>query len=188
MESVTHSVIHSVTHSLTHSITHSLVHSFNQSHNSLIHSFSEWVSESVSQWVSQWVSEWVSQSVIQSTTVSFNASVISQPLLSQIKSINQSINQSILVLLMGSKDSSVSVVTRLRVGWPGVQFPARTGIFFFLPPRPDRFWGPHRLLYNGYWRKSGRGVKLNPHLHLASRLRMRTVIPSLSHTSSWHGN
>jgi hypothetical protein len=56
--------------------------------------------------------------------------------------------------------SSVSTVTRLRTRRPG--FNSRQGQwweFFSSPPRPDRFWGPHSLLSNGY-RGCFPGVKL----------------------------
>jgi hypothetical protein len=36
-------------------------------------------------------------------------------------------------------------------GWTtGVRFSAGAGHFFFLPPRPDRLWGPQSLLSIGY--------------------------------------
>jgi hypothetical protein len=38
----------------------------------------------------------------------------------------------------------------------GVLFPAATEIFLF-PKRPFRFWGPPRLLFNGYRGLSGGG-------------------------------
>jgi len=64
-------------------------------------------------------------------------------------------------------------------GWTtGVRFPTGTD-FSSMPPRPDRLWGP----LNGHWRllsrgESFRGMKLNTHLHLALRLRMRGAILS----------
>jgi hypothetical protein len=42
------------------------------------------------------------------------------------------------------------------------------------------------VLYNGYRRKSGRGVELTTHLELVPRPRKREPIHPLHHTSSWH--
>jgi hypothetical protein len=43
-----------------------------------------------------------------------------------------------------------SIVTRLRVGWPGFDFRQWLEFFFSLPPQPDRLWGPPSLLSNRY--------------------------------------
>jgi len=72
----------------------------------------------------------------------------------------------------------------------GVRFPAVTGIFRF---RVHIVFGSHlppSLLSTGDSFNGGKvagGVKLTTHLHLAPRLRIRGVIPPLSHTSSWRG-
>jgi hypothetical protein len=48
--------------------------------------------------------------------------------------------------------SSVDIATRLRTGLWGsrVRFAAGGWEFFSSPPRPERLWSPHSLLYNGY--------------------------------------
>jgi hypothetical protein len=75
-----------------------------------------------------------------------------------------------------SRDSSVSIATRLRAGRSGFwgSIPGGGWEFFSSLPRPERLWGPPSLLSNGYqglfpWGKSGRGVKLTTHLHLVQR-------------------
>jgi hypothetical protein len=47
-----------------------------------------------------------------------------------------------------SRDSSVSITTRLRMDDQGSN-PGRGWEFFSSSPRPDRLWGPPRLLSNG---------------------------------------
>jgi hypothetical protein len=61
--------------------------------------------------------------------------------------------------------------------------------FFPSPPRPDRLWFPHNLLYpQGLpWGKSSRVLKLTTHLKLVPRSRMRGAIPSHPGTPSWRG-
>ena len=61
-----------------------------------------------------------------------------------------------------SRNSSVSIVTTLQDVRPGVRIP--TGAISS-PKRPDRLWGSHSLLFNGYrilfpMGKSGRRVRL----------------------------
>jgi hypothetical protein len=77
-------------------------------------------------------------------------------------------------------------------GWTtGVHFSAGPMIGFFpSPPRPDRFWGPPSLLFNGHWGALpcvyfGRDLKLTIHLHLVPRLRISGAIPSLPQKFSW---
>jgi len=48
--------------------------------------------------------------------------------------------------LMG-RDSSVGIETSYRLDGPGIE-PRWWGEIF--RTRPDRLWGPHSLLYNGY--------------------------------------
>jgi len=74
-----------------------------------------------------------------------------------------------------------------------VPFPAGAMMVYFFssPPRPDRFWGPPRLLSNGYRERFSAVVKRPgreaDHLHEMRRLRMRGAVPSLPNTSSWRG-
>jgi hypothetical protein len=61
--------------------------------------------------------------------------------------------------MVRSRDSPVSIVTRLWDGRPG--FDPRRGKwwdFFSYPPRPDQLWDPPSFLFNGY-RGSFPGVK-----------------------------
>jgi purine-cytosine permease-like protein len=56
----------------------------------------------------------------------------------------------------------------------------------------QRTWGTCNVLTSGYRvfiprKKSGWGVKLTTHIHIASRLRIFGTMPALSHTSSWRG-
>jgi hypothetical protein len=56
--------------------------------------------------------------------------------------------------------------------------------------RPDRFWGPPGLLFNGYRGlsprgQSSRGMKLTTHVQLMLRSRIRGCIHLLPRTSSW---
>jgi hypothetical protein len=49
-----------------------------------------------------------------------------------------------------SRDTSVSIVTRLWAWRQGVRFPAEAGIYFSSLPRPDRLWGPCSFLSSWY--------------------------------------
>jgi hypothetical protein len=56
--------------------------------------------------------------------------------------------------------------------------------------RSNRLWGPPNLLSNGYQMlfhpgHSEWGVKLNTHLYLVPRLRMRGAVSPLPHIFSW---
>jgi hypothetical protein len=64
-------------------------------------------------------------------------------------------------MFTGSQDSSICVATGYGMDGRGVkvQVPIEA-IFPFSPSRPDRFWDPPNLLYNGYRRIFPRGVKL----------------------------
>jgi hypothetical protein len=50
-------------------------------------------------------------------------------------------------VIQRSRDSSVSIVTKLRAGRRPIPGKGRV---FPSPQRPDRLWGPHSLLCNGY--------------------------------------
>lgn len=75
--------------------------------------------------------------------------------------------------------SVLAVVSRLRVAWPGVSFPAATKRFFSSSERRDRLGGPSSLLFNGYL-VSFPGIKRPEHkvnhLHLVPRLSMTGAI------------
>ena len=75
------------------------------------------------------------------------------------------------------------LVWRLATGWTGLG--ANTGggkRFSPSPDRPDRLWGPHSLLFNGYRGPSPPRVQMPAEevdhiLHLVTRLRMSGAIP-----------
>ena len=46
-----------------------------------------------------------------------------------------------------SRDSIVGITTRYGLDGPGIE--SRWGVI--CRTRPDKPWGPHSLLYNGYW-------------------------------------
>jgi hypothetical protein len=87
--------------------------------------------------------------------------------------------------LRQNRGSSVSIVTKLRAGRPGLASRQRWKVFFLFatafrlalrttqPPIQPEQGGP-----------LSPGVKLTTHLHLLPRLRMRRAIPPLPHTSS----
>ena len=53
-------------------------------------------------------------------------------------------------LFVWSQDSIVSLVTRQQVGWSWVWIP-ELARFFTSSNCPDWFWGPHSVLFSGYW-------------------------------------
>jgi hypothetical protein len=69
-----------------------------------------------------------------------------------------------------SRDSPARIVMGYRLdGWGSS--PDRGKRFFSSLQLPDRLWGPHNLIYNGYRRAlprwpSARDVKLTTHLYL----------------------
>jgi hypothetical protein len=80
-------------------------------------------------------------------------------------------------------------MTRLWVG-DQVYISGRGREFFSSPPRSDRP-GVHPASYSTGtgglypWWQGGRAVKLDIHLHVAQRLRMRGAIPSLPNTHAF---
>jgi hypothetical protein len=96
-----------------------------------------------------------------------------------------------LGLVRESRESSVGIALGFGLDDrdSGVRFPAGTGNFY-LHHRVQNGSGPPNLLSNWYqglfpWGHSGRGVKLNTHLHPVRRSRMRGAIPPLPNT--FHG-
>jgi hypothetical protein len=71
-----------------------------------------------------------------------------------------------------SRDSVVTIATAYGLDdrRVGVRVPVGSRIFSS-PCRPDGLWGPPSLLFNGYRRQSGRGVKLTTHFQLVPRSR-----------------
>jgi hypothetical protein len=102
-------------------------------------------------------------------------------------------------------DRSFSIVTRQRAGRQDFNSRQKVKVkvkvklslckgtkFFSSQPHEDEIWGSHTLTYRWCQRQasqwwSGWSVKLNTHLHLASRLKMLGVVPQLSFTFSWRG-
>jgi hypothetical protein len=52
-----------------------------------------------------------------------------------------------LIVSVSGPGSSVGIATGYGLDGPGIE--SRWGEIF--PTRPDQPWGPHSLLYNGYW-------------------------------------
>ena len=73
------------------------------------------------------------------------------------------------------RDSSVGIATRYGLGGPGIE--SRWWRDF--PPCPDRPWGPHSLLYNGY-RVSFLPVQTDPGAHTVSYTMDTGSVSSLS--------
>jgi hypothetical protein len=87
-----------------------------------------------------------------------------------------------IIIIIKIGDSSISIVTGLRVRRPGFDF--REGqIFLSSSPRPDRLWGPPSFYSVGTGelspRVKGRSMKVITHLHLIHRLRLCGAIPPL---------
>jgi len=78
-------------------------------------------------------------------------------------------------------DRAVNIATRLGAGRSGGSYPDRGDRFS--PKRRNPLWGPHILLFSGYWEalspttQSGRSARMHTHLHLAPMLRMSGSIP-----------
>jgi len=90
----------------------------------------------------------------------------------------------LIVISIKSRDSSPGIALGYGLDDRGSQPPPGGWEFFSSPSRPKRFWGPPRLLSNGYqglftrgW--SGRGAKLTTHLHLLPRSKISGTIPPL---------
>jgi hypothetical protein len=86
-------------------------------------------------------------------------------------------------------DSSVATVTGYGMdGWGS--FLGMVKKFFSIPCRPDRLWGPHSLLSNGYRGLFPRVKQLEreaDHIPPSSaEFRNGGAIRPLPHTSSWH--
>jgi hypothetical protein len=76
----------------------------------------------------------------------------------------------------GSRNSSVTIVTRLRTGLSGVQILAHARASGYLfSGMSDPLWSPPSRLLNAY--RNGRGVKFTTHVHLVSRLMCGGVPP-----------
>jgi hypothetical protein len=80
-----------------------------------------------------------------------------------------------------SQNSSVSVVIRLRTGWPRNWFLVEAKFYSF--QRLRQILGPHSLLFYGCWGWSGHGLSMTSHLHLGPRLRMLGTIFLFPHAS-----
>jgi hypothetical protein len=83
----------------------------------------------------------------------------------------------------GNSGSSVSVVTRLRTGWPGLEFRQGLGLLSS-SPSPDRLWGPQSLISNEYRRFFPRGQR-----SLAREVDHSppSCVGRYPNTSSWRG-
>jgi hypothetical protein len=87
----------------------------------------------------------------------------------------------------GSRDSSAGIATGYGLDDRGVGVRVPVGSRIFSSPcRPDRLWGPHSLLSNGYGGHfprvySGRGVKLTTYLQLVPRSRKYLSIHPFPH-------
>jgi hypothetical protein len=91
-----------------------------------------------------------------------------------------------------SQDSSVSIVTMLWAGRPGIDSRQELENFLFTTAYRPALWPtqpPIQRVAGGLStkKKNSRGVRLTTHLHLAPRLITRGDIPPLPHTSSWRG-
>jgi len=62
----------------------------------------------------------------------------------------------VLIFMCCGPDSSVGIATDYGLDGPGIE--SRWGARF--SARPDRPWGPLRILYNGYWAFPGGKVRM----------------------------
>jgi hypothetical protein len=92
---------------------------------------------------------------------------------------------------MRSRDCAVGIANGYGLDdrGVGVRFTVESRIFSS-PRRPDRLWGPPRLLYCGYLglflrSYSGRGVTLTTYLQLVRRSGKCGSIHPFPHTPSW---
>jgi hypothetical protein len=83
-----------------------------------------------------------------------------------------------------SRDSSVSIVTRLQDGRLENRglIPGRGKRFLPSPQHPERLWSPPSLLANAYRRlfpqeQDGQSTELTTHLRLESKLRILGAVP-----------
>jgi hypothetical protein len=89
-----------------------------------------------------------------------------------------------------SRDSSVGIVTGYGMDDRGVGVRVPVGSRIVPSPRrPDRFWGPPSLLFNGHGRLSPwikrPGRETDNSLQLVPKSRIRGSIHPLPHTPSW---
>jgi hypothetical protein len=94
------------------------------------------------------------------------------------------------LLYRGNWNSVVGIATDYRLEDPGVEVGVQVGSrIFSCPRRPDRLWGPHSLLFNGY-RGSFHEMKLPgreaDHLPPTSaQVKKIWLYHPLPHTPSW---
>lgn len=74
-------------------------------------------------------------------------------------------------------------VTAVSMEYRSAFVPGRCKRFLSFLKHSDRHWGTRSLLFNGYL-KIGRGVKLNTHLRLVTRLKMMEAVLELLHMPS----
>jgi hypothetical protein len=86
-----------------------------------------------------------------------------------------------------NQDSTVSVTTRLQVGWSRNHnfIPRKDKIFPSSPQRPNQLWGPPSLKYKwaGGALTRGREIKPTTHLQPVLKLKIGEAIPALPHDS-----
>jgi len=90
------------------------------------------------------------------------------------------------IIIIKSRGSSVSIVTKLRDVLPGLNYRQGYGRILFLfstasrpalgPTHPPVQWVPRALSWGVKWPE---GVKLTTHLHLLPKLRMCGATPAL---------
>jgi len=93
-------------------------------------------------------------------------------------------------VLEWGRDISVSIVTRLRPGWPG--YDSRQELFIYSCDRIQTGSGAHLVSYameiGNFPPRIKRTGDEADRQHLVPRLRKCGAIPPLPNTSSWRGN